>query len=125
MGFFNSSKKDESDQKKFEWIDLESIEELESIMNASFEDKVLIFKHSTRCSISRMALKQFENEFKLPENLKCYYLDLLNFRGTSNEIASKLDVLHQSPQVLVIHKGFCISSFSHSEIQADEILKVI
>ena len=45
------------------WNELTELEQLEALINQSEEQPVLIFKHSTRCSISRFALKQFENEF--------------------------------------------------------------
>jgi len=63
---------------------------------------VILFKHSTRCSISRMALKQFENEFDIENEVEAYFLDLLEHRDISNEIASRYDVYHQSPQLLLI-----------------------
>jgi bacillithiol system protein YtxJ len=72
-----------------------------------------------------MALKQFENEFLSPDKVQCYYLDLLNFREVSNEIALKFNIEHQSPQLLIISNGVCTASYSHSEIQADEIKKTI
>jgi bacillithiol system protein YtxJ len=125
MGLFSSTKKEDNVKKEFGWISLENTQQLESILEESFDNKILIFKHSTRCSISRMALKQFENEFLSPDKVQCYYLDLLNFREVSNEIALKFNIEHQSPQLLIISNGVCTASYSHSEIQADEIKKTI
>jgi bacillithiol system protein YtxJ len=65
-----------------------------------------------------MALKQFENEFNLQGKMDAYFLDLIENRAISNEIASKFDVVHQSPQLLVIKNGKCIYNISHSEIDA-------
>ena len=92
--------------------------QLEEIEDASNSKLVVIFKHSTRCSISRMALRQFENEFDLEGKVIPYFLDLLNYRTISNEIASKFEVEHQSPQLLLISKGKCIYDASHSDIDA-------
>jgi bacillithiol system protein YtxJ len=125
MGLFSSTKKEDNVKKEFGWISLENTQQLESILEESFDNKILIFKHSTRCSISRMALKQFENEFLSPDKVQCYYLDLLNFREVSNEIALKFNIEHQSPQLLIISNGVCTASYSHSEIQASEIKKTI
>ncbi len=90
-------------------------------MELSPQQPVAIFKHSTRCSISRMALKQFENEFDLEGSVTPYYLDLLNHRDISNEIATRFQVYHQSPQLLLIKEGKSIYDASHSDIDAVEL----
>jgi bacillithiol system protein YtxJ len=90
-------------------------------MELSHQQPVIIFKHSTRCSISRMALKQFENEFDLEGRVTPYFLDLLNHRDISNEIATRFDVYHQSPQLLLIKEGKSICDASHSDIDAVEL----
>jgi len=104
------------------WNNLNKIETLNEINELSLTKKVLIFKHSTRCGISRMVLKQFESEFDLEENYECYLLDLLNFRTISNEIESIYGITHQSPQLLIIKDKIAIFSATHNEIEA-EILK--
>lgn len=86
---------------------------------------VLLFKHSTRCSISSMALNRLQS--KWVDNLKIptYYLDLLSYREISNEIASLFQVEHASPQVLIIKDGKCIYTASHSEISVSIIMEAI
>jgi bacillithiol system protein YtxJ len=98
---------------------------LDEIIALSKEKPVLIFKHSTRCSISRFALKQFENEFDLQNQIDAYFLDLLEFRDISNEIASRFGIMHQSPQLLLIKEGKVLYDASHSDIQANELKKYI
>lgn len=115
--FGSSENENPLDSNKF-WINLEDLGQLNEIIMTSEEKPVVIFKHSTRCSVSRMALKQFENEFNLEGKMDAYYLDLIENRAISNEIASKFDVVHQSPQVLVIKNGKCIYNISHSDIDA-------
>jgi bacillithiol system protein YtxJ len=115
---FGSSENENQVELNQIWINLEDLGQLNEIINASEEKPVVIFKHSTRCSVSRMALKQFENEFNLQGKMDAYYLDLIDNRAISNEIASKFDVVHQSPQLLVIKNGKCIYNISHSEIDA-------
>jgi bacillithiol system protein YtxJ len=90
-------------------------------MEISHQKPVAIFKHSTRCSISRMALKQFENEFDLEGSVMPYFLDLINYRDISNEIATRFEVYHQSPQLLLIKEGKSIYDASHSDIDALEL----
>jgi bacillithiol system protein YtxJ len=90
-------------------------------MELSHQQPVAIFKHSTRCSISRMALKQFENEFDMEGIVTPYFLDLINHRDISNEIATRFEVYHQSPQLLLIKEGKSIYDASHSDIDAVEL----
>jgi len=106
------------------WIPLESEQQLEEIKSS--EQFSLIFKHSTRCSISMMARKRFELDWDaLPDNINLYFLDLLRFREISNTIADMFDVHHQSPQVLLIKEGECIYEASHGEISAEEAAEQI
>lgn len=112
------SSEEENQSSKMEWRQLTDLGQLNEIVDLSNEKAVLIFKHSTRCSISRYALKQFENEFDLEEKITPYFLDLLNHRDVSNEIANRFDVFHQSPQILLIKQGKAIFSTSHDDIDA-------
>ncbi|GAB4137502.1 MAG: bacillithiol system redox-active protein YtxJ [Bacteroidia bacterium] len=85
----------------------------------------VIFKHSTRCSISLMAWDRLQRQWNLDENTALYYLDLLQYRPISNEIAERFHVEHQSPQVLVIRNGNCIYHTSHSDITAEKIREAV
>lgn len=112
------SSEEENQSSKIGWRQLTDLGQLNEIVDLSNEKAVLIFKHSTRCSISRFALKQFENEFDLEEKITPYFLDLLNHRDVSNEIANRFEVEHQSPQLLLIKNGKAIFATSHSDIDA-------
>ena len=111
-----------STSSTIKWIPLIDLGQLNEISLHSDEKPVVIFKHSTRCSISRMALKQFEKEYDLSDNeVTTYFLDLITFRDISNEIASRFEVVHQSPQLLLIIGGKSVYDVSHSSIDADEL----
>jgi len=100
------------------WNRLDNLETLEGIINESEKSPVMIFKHSTSCSISAMALNRLErswNESEM-EEVKVYYLDLLAHRDISSTIAEKFGVAHQSPQVLLIKNGKCVYDDSHMGI---------
>lgn len=103
---------------KLNWNPLTDLGQLNEMIQFSSEKPVVIFKHSTRCSISRMALKQFENEFTLGDQVHLYFLDLLNYRDVSNEIGTRFGVQHQSPQLIVLKDGKSIYDASHSAIDA-------
>lgn len=118
---FGESEPKNNLNNKINWIQLTDLGQLEEIINLSHQEAVVIFKHSTRCNISRMALKQFENEFDLEGVVVPYFLDLLNHRDISNEIASRFQVEHQSPQLLLIKEGKSVYDASHSDIDAVEL----
>ena len=107
------------------WIPLTDVSQLDEIVENSNDKTIGIFKHSTRCSISRFALKQFENEYSLEDTIDLYFLDLLNHRDISNEIANRFQVMHQSPQLLLIKNGVAVYYASHSDIQAEVLEKYV
>ena len=122
--FGNSSESDNKDtnQNGLNWNALTELKQLDAIVEESASTPVVIFKHSTRCSISRMALKNFEREYNLEESEATpYFLDLLEHRDISNEIAQKFQVIHQSPQLLLIKNGKSVYDASHSEIDAEAL----
>ena len=104
------------------WLPLTSIEQLDEISILSSQKPQLIFKHSTRCSISMVVKSRLEKSVT-PEHIDFYYLDLLNYREISNQIASKFSVHHESPQVLLIVNGDCIYDESQMGITMDEIVE--
>jgi bacillithiol system protein YtxJ len=97
---------------------------LEAIKKLSVEKPQVIFKHSTRCSISTMAKSRLERASE-PEGVDFNYLDLIAYRSVSNKIANDFDVEHASPQILIIKNGECIYDESHNAISMDEIVEVI
>jgi bacillithiol system protein YtxJ len=127
MGFLNNifSSNSEESKPKMDWQDLKDKSQLNEIVVASKTKPVVIFKHSTRCSISRMALKQFENEFDMQEEVTPYFLDLLEHRDISNQIATTFNVMHQSPQIVLIKDGKSIYNDSHEGINAGVLKKYL
>ncbi|MBD0822967.1 bacillithiol system redox-active protein YtxJ [Aestuariibaculum marinum] len=129
MGIFNKFLKhstDKKEEKTLQWIDLEGIEQLQGIAEKSSEKPQIIFKHSTRCGISRMVKNQFETDYQISEDqADLYYLDLLNYREISNEIAQKFGVYHESPQLLVIKNGVVSVHDSHGGINDLELEKYL
>lgn len=108
------------------WNSLQTTDQLEALLKESAEKKILIFKHSTRCSISRTTLDRLERNWKEDlTNTKSYFLDLLSYRELSNSIAERFGVEHQSPQVLIIHDGKSIYDRSHFDIDFMQIETVL
>ncbi len=104
------------------WKIVDSEEDLESIVANSFQRGQVIFKHSTRCSISKTVLNRIEKA-GFPEEMDFYFLDLLKYRPVSNRIAEKFAVHHESPQVLLIRNGECTFDESHMGITIQELIE--
>lgn len=109
------------------WNELNNIDQLAIIDRESTAQKILILKHSTRCSISSAALARVERKWKDEdaEILKPYYLDLLAHRDISNAIAERYNIVHESPQALIILNGKCIFSQTHMEINVDDLMSPV
>ncbi|MEQ8550553.1 MAG: bacillithiol system redox-active protein YtxJ [Cyclobacteriaceae bacterium] len=109
------------------WLPLTSEEQLSTIDELSGKNPILIFKHSTRCSISAAALNRLERKWDDSKagNIEAYFLDLIAQRNISNEISLRYNVMHQSPQILIVVNGKCIYDNSHLGISFDEISDVI
>ncbi|WP_339698431.1 bacillithiol system redox-active protein YtxJ [uncultured Marixanthomonas sp.] len=131
MGFLDMFKKTERDIAKEEivetpWHVLSTMEQLEEIIEESKNKPVAVFKHSTRCGISRMVLKQFEKNYDLSDDqLKLYFLDLLQNRDISGEIANRFKVQHESPQMIVLKDGEVVHHDSHQGIDAEHLERFI
>lgn len=120
MGLLNKifgGSSEPKEEKILPWIALNNLEQLNDIEEKSKTKTQVIFKHSTRCGISRMVMNQFVDAYNLTEtDLDLYYLDLLNYRDVSNEVGYKFQVLHESPQILVIKNGQTVAHASHGVI---------
>lgn len=122
MGFFGFGSK-EKKSSAVNWVKLEESSELDKLIaKESHEKPVVLFKHSIRCSISSMAINRLESDWDISdEDAIPVYLDLINFREISNKIAQDLNVMHQSPQILIVKNGVCVYHASHSQIDVEGI----
>lgn len=122
---FSKNNKEAKEEKILAWQEITEEKELEEILKASFDRPVFIFKHSTRCGISAMALSRLTSDLEPDDDYGMYILDLLSYRSISNLIAEKLQVLHQSPQLIVLRNGEVVHQSSHSAIKAKVIADFI
>lgn len=126
MGLFNKmfgGNAEPKEEKILPWQPLTNVAQLEDISDKSNSKTQIIFKHSTRCGISRMVMNQFVAAYNLDLNADLYYLDLLSYREVSNEVGYKFQVIHQSPQLLVLKNGVVVTSASHSSINEIDLEK--
>ena len=103
-----------------QWSLLTTEEQLTGLLEKSFSNPQVIFKHSTRCSVSSVIKTRLEKS-AIPPNIDFHYLDLLTYRSLSNKIAEQLHVYHESPQVLLIKNGDCIFDESHIAVYMEDI----
>ena len=106
------------------WIDLNHAQQLADIKELSKARPQVIFKHSTRCSISTMAKSRLERNAP-PDTGDFYFLDLLRYRSLSNQVAEDFSVTHESPQILLIKNTRCVYEESHSGIRMEELIEQI
>jgi len=102
------------------WLPLETSQQWDALRQS--EQTFVVFKHSTRCSISSLAKRRLEAH--IPEDLSTpvYYLDLLRNRALSNQIAADSGITHESPQLLIFQNGTCILHASHLDVQPELLL---
>jgi len=113
------------EEKVLPWINLNSLSQLNEIEEKSKTKTQVIFKHSTRCGISRMVMNQFVEAYDLDANLDLYYLDLLSYRDVSNEVGYQFQVMHESPQLLVIKNGVTVAHASHGGINDLDLMRFV
>ena len=106
-----------------DWKEIDRIDQLDEIQKLSSDKKVIIFKHSTRCPVSAMALSRLERTWDKSEmeDTEAYFLDLIRYRAISNEIAGRFGVTHQSPQIIMVKNGEAVYNESHMAISYDEL----
>ena len=123
MGILNKIfKTEQKEEKALPWIPLNTVAQLNYIEEKSKKKTQVIFKHSTRCGISKMVINQFIEAYSLTEkDLDLYYLDLLSYRDVSNEVGYKFQVMHESPQLLVIKNGNVVTHASHGAINTIQL----
>lgn len=128
MGWFSKSResKESSTRNSVQWIKLESVDQLMNLVKTTHEKPVLLFKHSTRCSISAMAKNNLERNWTSGSELcDAYLLDLLTHRDVSQKIAEITGIKHESPQAIVLRGDEIVYDASHSGIEARRIESIL
>ncbi|WP_190808972.1 bacillithiol system redox-active protein YtxJ [Flagellimonas sp. S3867] len=129
MGIFNSlfgnKEQTREEEKQVPWIPLVTEEQLDEIKEKSKGRTQIIFKHSTTCGISRMVLNMFSKSYDLSGEIDIYFLDLHAYRNVSNAVAAKFQVMHQSPQLLIIKNGETSYHTSHGAITDSDLSELV
>lgn len=102
--------------------DLKQLANLSSDVNKPRLNGVLLFKHSTRCIISKMALRELEKDWHYDnDEVEVYMIDVLNNRQISNQIADIYSVRHESPQILFLKGDSCLGNASHGDVSIQTV----
>ncbi len=108
------------------WKNITTEDDLNSIIAASEHKTQIIFKDSSTCGISAFAKERLTNGNDLMTGTADFnYLDLLTYRSVSNFIATALNVIHQSPQIIVLKDGKVVFKDSHHSIEPEKIQKYL
>ena len=126
MGILNRLRENQAGNLHADWKLLADISQLDALEKESFDKPVVIFKHSISCGLSAMARYQLERDWDFPMgNLSFYFLDLINYRAVSNEIADRFGVHHQSPQIIVLKDGKAVYNTSHHKISIQDLKQAL
>ncbi len=113
-------------EENVKWHQIKSMDDLDAIDQKSKDKLQVIFKHSTRCSISSMALNRVEREFSIDEDkVDMNFLDLIQYRAISNQIADKYGVYHESPQMIILKNGEVCHHSSHNGIDINVVKEFV
>jgi bacillithiol system protein YtxJ len=111
---------------RINWTSITDETQWNTALALSEHQAVVVFKHSTRCSVSSMALRMFERDWNLDESqVKPFFLDLIAHRQISNLIAQQTRVEHESPQLIVLKGGKALYSASHQDISAQNVKNIV
>ncbi len=126
MGFLDQFRNARDSEIHQDWQLIETDLQLKAALDESYEKTVVLFKHSVTCGISAGAKYRLEQQWDFDKGeLSFYYLDLLSYRSISNDIASMLGVMHQSPQVIVVKDGKAVFDTSHHAISVAALRKAV
>ena len=102
------------------FIELNEVQQLDELLNQSAEQPVILFKHSNSCVISARARRQM---VKLEKPVAIIIVQ--KARPLSNEIASRFELQHETPQVLIVRDGKLAWSASHFRITTDAVTQAV
>lgn len=89
-------------------------------LEKSSDGPVLIFKHSTACSVSAKAHPEMAEVGKT-EDIPTYKVVVQEARPVSDAIEADLEIRHETPQVLLVEEGQVMFNASHFDVTAEAI----
>ena len=102
-----------------------TIDDVDAVLKASHGKPILILKHSTICPISARGKREIENFLAENGSVEAYLVVVQQQRSVSKELAGKLGVKHESPQVLLVKDGKAERVWNHRSIKQKGIEKAV
>ncbi len=127
MGLFDTIMNNSSEMEENSiWNTISNPSHFKEVLQKSEEQPQLIYKHSHRCSVCFVAKGNLEKASgEILEQADMHFLNVVNNRAASDEIASELDVRHESPQVILLNNGEVIWHASHGDIKPENIIETL
>ncbi len=87
--------------------------------------EAVLYKHSPACWIGMIAHRQIRRFVQRHPEIPVYIVDVLAQRRLSDTISKRLQVRHESPQVIVVAGGKMIWSASHGQVRAESLAEAV
>jgi bacillithiol system protein YtxJ len=106
---------------------LTSPDQIDTLLEESESRPVLLFKHSGSCGTSAYALDELRDVLDRPQADAVRYAVVVvqSDRETSNAVATRLGVRHETPQALLLRGGRVVWNASHHRLTADVIARAV
>ncbi len=104
-----------------------STESLVEALKLSERETVLFFKHSATCGVSVRAFNEFQKYLESPAAslARNYVIVVQESREASDELASLVEVEHESPQAIVVRDGRAVWNDSHLAIKSEKLANAV
>jgi bacillithiol system protein YtxJ len=108
-------------------LQLTSPDQIDALIAESAMRPVLLFKHSVSCGTSAYALDELQEllDRNHTEDVRYAVVVVQSDRATSNAIATRLGVRHETPQALLLRDGRVVWNASHHRLTADTLAKAV
>jgi bacillithiol system protein YtxJ len=109
-----------------QWHQITTLDEWNQVLKTSLRKPVLLLKHSTACPISANAWREWHSFVsEAPQHVLYVMVKVIESRPVSNQIASDLQVKHESPQAILIQNQKAVWNTSHWDITKSRLKQVI
>ncbi len=105
--------------------DVKTEQDFQQLLADSRSRPVFLFKHSTSCPISGRAWKLFSQFVETCEEADFWRVLVIENRPLSQWIADQTGIWHESPQVILFHRGRPVWHESHFGITEKALKKAL
>ncbi len=106
-------------------VELTSRDAIDEMLARSHEEPVLLYKHSISCPISGYAWYEVEDCLGCDEAPACYRVTVQLQPDLSRDIAETLEVIHHTPQVIIVREGRATYVASHWHIKRQTLQRAL